>query len=322
MLLPMERGYFSSMLRGIVFALIACFFWGLIFVVPQFLQSYSSIEIALGRYSFYAVISLAIFARATWKGSCRYPRSIWIKSLYFSLASTMVYYTALVLALRCCAPAICALVLGTSPITIAFYGNWKERECSFKSLILPSLFILIGLVMINVPQIQGTESLSSYFLGLFCCLISLGAWSWYVVANSKFLRENPSVASNDWATMIGVSTLFWVALSTLIFSWTGHFHVEKYMQWSPELSRYLIGCSVLGLFCSWLGGFLWNKSSHHLPVSLAGQLTIFETIFGLLFVYTLAQELPPLVESIGIFILLGAVGYGIRTFSKLTPTIA
>jgi hypothetical protein len=40
---------------------------------------------------------------------------------------------------------------------------------------------------------------------------------------------------------------------------------------------------------------------------LAGQLTIFETIFGVLFVYLLNQHLPPLIESLGISILLISV---------------
>ena len=304
------------MFKGIAFALSACLFWGLIFVIPQFMEAFSSIEVALGRYFCYAIISLVIFSKAKIQGTCRYPRAIWMKALYFSLASTMVYYTALVLALRCRAPAICALVLGTSPITIAFYGNWKEKECSYKSLIFPSLLILLGLVIINVPHITATESLSSYILGLVGCLVSLSAWSWYVVANSKFLRDHPEVSSNDWATLIGVVTLFWVGLCGLLYSFTDSFHIDKYLTFNSDMVSFLTGCAILGLFCSWLGGFLWNKASHYLPVSLAGQLTIFETIFGLLFVYLLAQKVPPLLECVGIMILLGAVGYGIRLFSR------
>lgn len=306
------------MIQGIFFALSACLFWGLIFVVPQFLGSFNSIEVALGRYFFYAIISVSIFARARLKGGCQYGRSIWFKALYFSLASTMVYYTALVLALRCCAPAICALVLGTSPVVIAFYGNWKKRECSNKSLVLPSVLILLGLVILNVPHIEAADSISDYILGLACCLVSLSAWSWYVVANSKFFEDHPNVSSNDWATLIGVSTLFWVVVCGSVFSLIGYVQIEKFHTLSPELISYLVGCGVLGLFCSWIGGFLWNKASHTLPVTLAGQLTIFETIFGLVFVYLIAQQMPPLIECLGILLLLGAVGYGIRISSRLS----
>ena len=118
------------MIQGIAFALSACLFWGLIFVVPQFLDSFSSVEVALGRYFFYAIISITIFARARLKGFCQYGRPIWFKALYFSLASTMVYYTALVLALRCCAPAICALVLGQARLQLLFMGIGRTRNAA------------------------------------------------------------------------------------------------------------------------------------------------------------------------------------------------
>ena len=122
------------MFLGVAFALCACFIWGLIFVVPQFMEGFSSIEIALGRYLLYGIISLLIFCKSKVQGSCHYSRPIWIKAIYFSLILTIVYYTFVVLSLRYSTPAICVLVLGLSPITIAFYGNWKQREIAFVSV--------------------------------------------------------------------------------------------------------------------------------------------------------------------------------------------
>jgi len=69
----------------------------------------------------------------------------------------------------------------------------------------------------------------------------------------------------------------------LTFSWVflkNELQVKKYVTLSPELSAFFIGSAILGLLCSWVGAWLWNRASLHLPVSLAGQLTIFETIFG------------------------------------------
>ena len=51
-----------------------------------------------------------------------------------------------------------------------------------------------------------------------------------------------------------------------------------------------------------------NRSSD----SFAGQLTILETVFGLILIYILEQRLPPVVESIGIVLFLAAIIYGIR----------
>ena len=95
------------MFKGVVFALGACFIWDLIFIVPQFMSGFSSIEVALGRYLMYGVVSSLFFCKSLFQKTCRYPRSIWIKALYFSLISTIGYYTFVVLALRYSTPAIC-----------------------------------------------------------------------------------------------------------------------------------------------------------------------------------------------------------------------
>ena len=305
------------MFKGVLFALGACLVWGLIFVVPGFMAEFSSIEIALGRYSFYGLISLIFFLKAKVRKKFNYPSVIWFKGLYFSL-SIVGYYTALVFSLRYASPAIAALILGVSPITIAFYGNWKRKEITFKSLFTPSIMIIIGLVIINIPHFQQTSSPASYILGIGCALISLGSWTWYVVANAHFLKHHPHVSSGDWSTLMGVSMLFWVFLMITFLSLfcDPQLHLEMFQSLNNESIRFLGGSAILGLLCSWVGAFLWNQASLRLPTPLAGQLTVFETIFGVIFVYLLAQSLPSPLEIIGMVILFIAVLYCIRKFSK------
>lgn len=306
------------MFKGIFFALAACFVWGFIFIIPQFMAGFSSFEVVLGRYFFYSLISCLIFVK---EGFPRYPFRIWMKAFVFSFASTIFYYMCLVMALRYCDAAICALVLSISPITIAFYGNWMESEGDFRRLILPSILILLGLVIINVPHFHAANSVSDYSLGLLCSSFSLLTWSWYVVANSRFLKRNPEMKSTNWSTLVGVVTVFWVLLwalfSFLFFS--DQIQWDKYKSFDTELLHFVGGAMFLGFICSWLGAYLWNRASFYLPVSLAGQLTIFETIFGLVFVYLLAQNLPSSSECFGIVLLLGAVVYGIRQSAQTSP---
>lgn len=302
------------MLKGITFALSACFIWGLIFIIPQFMSSFSPVEIVFGRYLFYGGASLLLLLRACLKGICRYPLSVWIKALFLSFLSG--YYLWVVLGIRYASPEICALILGISPITIAFYGNWKQKEGNLKFLILPSLLILIGLFMINAPHIIVTNSSLEYFIGLICSFIALFSWSAYVVLNSHFLKINSHIISNDWTTMQGVTTLFWVALCGIACVLLGGgLDVHKYFKWNQDTIAFFSGCATLGLLCSWVGAFLWNKASVYLPVSLAGQLMIFETIFGIAFVFMLDQQLPTFMEFSGIILLLGAVIYGIRSLN-------
>lgn len=305
------------MFKGVTFALAACFIWGLIFVVPLFLDGFSSIEIALGRYLFYGMISSSILLQAKLKGIGRYHYLIWIKAFYFSLICTFVYYTSLILALRYACPAICALIIGISPITIAYYGNWKQKENQCRKLIFPSFLILLGLIIINAPYLFANES-SNYLLGLIFSLLSLLSWSWYVVANAQFLKNNLQIASSDWSTLIGVATLFWVGICTLFISlfFSEGIEIDKFTFANPGFLRFLVGCAILGILCSWIGAFLWNRASLYLPVSLAGQLTVFETIFGLIFIYAVNQSIPNLSECLGMILMIGAIIYGVRNTSE------
>src|SRR5690242_14302842 len=145
------------MYRGITYALVACLIWGLIFVVPGFMQGFHPFEIALGRYFFYGLISLPIFLGLTLRKKRSYPWKIWFTAFQFTLFSSFIYYTCTVFALQNATPAITALILGIAPITISIYGNWKQRECSFKSLIFPSVLIFIGLALINIPHLYQNE---------------------------------------------------------------------------------------------------------------------------------------------------------------------
>lgn len=306
------------MIKGISLASAACFVWGLIFVVPLFMDGFSSFEVTLGRYAIYGILSSFIFLRAWSKGSCRYPMSIWRQAIVFSLAATFGYYSFVVMSVRYSTPDICALILGISPITIALYGNLKEKETSYRSLLLPAVFILLGLSIINIPHILSSPSPSSYLFGLFSALLALISWSWYVVANARFLRQNIEVKSSDWSTLLGVASIFWAFIFGAFFMifFEDQINLKKCCNFDPNFWRFLGGSLILGILCSWVGAFLWNRASLHLPVSLAGHLTLLETIFGASFAYLINRHFPSWLEAIGIVLLLAAVLQGVRRFAK------
>lgn len=312
------------MIKGIILALLACFIWGLIFVVPLFMEGYNTIEIALGRYVFYGITSLFILFKDRLNGSFRYPASVWKNAFYFSLIFAVGYYPCVILALRCCAPPICALILGISPVVIALYGNWKRKECDYKNLILPCLLIFVGLIVINIPRISAAQTLVGYGLGVIYSLVALMVWSWFAVNIANYLKNNPQVSGNHWSTLIGVTTLCWVSLSVFITALFFYDQIDsgKYTLVNNNLTNFIMGSAVLGCLCSWVGGALWNKASVILPISFAGQLMIFETIFGLIFLYTLEQQWPSSLEIAGVILFLSAIAYTIRQLSQKSPQSA
>lgn len=307
------------MFKGTFYGIAACFIWGLIFILPDLMVGYDSFEIALGRHFINGSISVLLITLQGGFSLKTFPPSIWAKAFIFALIVNIGYYTCLVMAVKFASPAIAALIVGVSPIIIAFYGNWLEKECSYGKLIFPSLLILTGLLLINLPLFFDEEQdvdKPFYILGILGAVFSMLAWSWYVVTNSRFLKSNPEISAQDWSTVIGVCTFIWaIGLGIAYESWLGAEHWDKFIAPSPLLWNYLAGCAILGIMCSWFGTFLWNKASTLLPVSFAGQITIFETIFGLLFFYLLKQESPPPFELAGASLMLLAIFYGINTFA-------
>ena len=295
------------MLKGILFALAACLVWGLIFVIPQMLTGFDSIEIGLGRYFFLGLFSLLL---AGFQIPRKIQITIWLRCFGWAFFVGNFYYTSLVLGLRFLSPAIATLILGLAPITIAFYGNWKEKECDTRQLILPSLLIFLGLILVNFPLFSldlKEFALLEYTFGLLCTLSSLVVWTWYVVSNAKFLKSNPNIPAAQWSTMIGVATFFWTLIIGTIYFLSkkdSALILQKYATLSPHLNTFLIGSLVLGVVCAWCGAYLWNRASLFLPMTIAGQLMIFETIFGLIFVYLYEQRLPIFIEGIGIILML------------------
>ena len=315
------------MLFGILFALAACFIWGLIFVIPKMMFGFSAVEVAMGRYFCLGIVSLLLVLCSRPKDYLRLPWKFWKTALLFSLVVNIGYYTSLVIALRYSSPSVIALMMGICPITISVFGNFVEKECSYRSLLLPGMMISLGLILVNIPAFELNLTQTSplkYSMGLLCGFASMAAWTWYVVMNARFLKRHPELPSSDWSTIIGLATFLWVILfgGILFFIFGDDSLLMKYTTLSDELLLFLAGSLILGLMCSWLGSYLWNRVSLYLPLSFAGQLTIFETIFGLTFVFCIEQRLPAAMEITGIMVMLIGILSAFNTFNRVKGSVA
>lgn len=313
------------MLSGVILALTACFFWGLIFIVPQYMADFTPLEVVMGRFFALGMISCLLYGVERLKGAPRPSRPVWFKAAKYALFVNIFYYVALVLGVRYSDPAVVAMIAGLSPILVAFYANKKCRELENRKLILPSLLIGLGLVLVNLPHLKEAETLyegEAYFFGLLCGVAALCFWCWFVVSNAHFLRQNKELNAELWTSTIGMCTLVWISIIACCHYffeadppfWEGLFRLD------PEYSSFFIGGFLLGVISSWLGHRCWNRASRRLPISLAGQLLIFETVFGVIAVYLFEWEIPTWVEITGTVVMLGAIGYSTRLFYKMAKT--
>lgn len=303
------------MFIGIIYALLACLVWGLIYVIPSLLLGYNAIEITIMRYVFYGGLSSIILLFNIKKIFKKYPLSLWINAFMLALFGHVFFYLGTVIGLRLASPPVTILIVGgLVPIVVAFYGNWELREVRFSCLILPAIGIALGMLLVNFSEIDWsfkTESPKEYAIGLTAAFLALLFWSWYAVKNGRILKENPNISHGVWTTIIGVGTLFWVTLflGVLMIGWGKELDWPRYLKPSQSLYYFLLGTFFLGTVCSWGGVYFWNKACSRLPMSIAGPMVIFETLFGLTAVYLVQGRIPSMIELTGALIMLAGIVY-------------
>ncbi len=306
------------MIIGILFVIAACLCWGLIFPIPKMLAGFNPLEVSLGRYFFFGATSFALLLLRKRHLLKRDFFPFWMKALLFALLSTIISYSLLVACIHYSTPAAAALIFGMSPITIALSGNWYRKEYSFRSFLFSLLLIATGIILANFSAFTlGGIALGPYFFGLLCGILSLGSWTWYTIANFHFLGKHPQMPSNDWVTMMGVASFFLVLLTGGAYSFVCP-DLAKYCQLTQSLGFFLLGTLILGTVSTWVSFFFWNCANRRLPVSLAGQLMVFEMIFGLFFVYLVEKRLPFPLEIAGIVVMLLGVITAFKTLKKLS----
>jgi drug/metabolite transporter (DMT)-like permease len=73
-----------------------------------------------------------------------------------------------------------------------------------------------------------------------------------------------------------------------------------------------IANGLLALGASVIGNQLWNIASRKVPVTLSGQLILFETLFALLYSFIYHQRLPRGLEVAAIVLLTAGVLWSVR----------
>jgi len=307
----------AAVSTGVTFGVLANMDWGLAFLIPVLLVEFDPAVITVGRYLCYGLVSVALVVAT--RNRLRYPMAIWRSAVQFAIAGHVGYYFFLVQGVVLVGAPVVTIIIGTLPVTVALYGNLRHRDYPYRKLAPSLLLIGCGLVMVNLMEVDwsgaGKHTLGGQLLGVGCALLALALWTWYAVANSTFLKANPGITPAEWSTLMGVAALALSAVGAL--SLFGRHVAEA----GANPWRLVVGSLVLGLVVSWGGTLLWNRASTLLPVSIAGQLIVFEAVFGLCYVYLAKFRVPPLLELAGIGLVLAGVWIALRGSRREAPAV-
>ncbi|ROM90326.1 DMT family transporter [Pseudomonas brassicacearum] len=317
------RMQFSPMFIGILCGFSANLIWGLAFLIPLLLPDSDSVALALGRYLVFGVLSAGILIARRSAEIRGLNWRVWGTALLFAFSGHLGYYFFLVQAITHAGAPIATAIIGTLPVTIALTGNWIRKEFPFSRLLVPISFIIVGLILVNVMEGRWDSAMSGRLdsdlvIGIASALVALALWTSYAVANAGFLRRHPEISSSTWSTLMGIGALALslLALPIAIGSGAVHLHQGEADKFLPLL----LGALVMGVLVSWVGTLLWNRASGLVPISIAGQLAVVQTIAGLVYGLTWSQRMPPPLELLGIFLLIGGVLLAIQRTRNVPGT--
>ncbi|MDR6626356.1 DMT family transporter [Caulobacter segnis] len=303
-----------NLLLGLLCGVIAGAFWGGVFLAPKLLSDFTPLQATAGRYLAYG-LAAAVLLAPNWKAvMARMDGRDWRDLLLLSLLGNLIYYVGLAVAVQSAGVALASLVIGLLPVTITLVGAPSRKEgpgqgTPIRRLIAPLALIVAGGVCINLDAFAaaGRAGAGRTLVGLSGALLALAVWTAYAVWNARRLAATPKFNSHEWSLLTGVATgLLSLVIVVPAFAVGGETHAASAwgLFWGVSFAV-AIGASVIG-------NGLWNAASRLLPLSLSGQLIVFETVFALLYGFLHEGRWPRPLENAAIVLMLAGVLWSAR----------
>ena len=289
---------------GVASGVAAGALWGLVFIAPQVVGAFGPLQLAAGRYLTYGIFALALVAPAWRRLREELGRREWLALAWLSLLGNTLYYIFLAAAVQLGGVAMTSLVIGFLPVAVTIIGS-RDSGAVPLSRLAPSLLLsAAGILCIGWETLvrADADALGTQALGLACAFGALASWTAFAVGNARWLGRLDRISPHDWSLLIGVVTGAQALLllpPALLFDPVAHS--------AAEWLRFGAICSGIAIFSSIVGNGLWNRMSRLLPLTLVGQMILFETLFALLYGFLWDRRGPSVFEAAAIILVCASV---------------
>lgn len=277
---------------------------GLVFLAPAFASDFTPLQLAAGRYLAYGAFALALLAPRWRAVTAAMGRREWLALSWLSLLGNTLYYVLLAAAVQSGGVAMASVVVGFLPVAVTLIGSRDHGAVPLVRL-LPSLVLGaagVGAIGWQSMSAAGPGSQGQAVFGLLCAIGALASWTAYAVINGRWLARLTHVSAPDWSLLTGVATGA-QALALAIPAALIGAKVHDAAAWS----RFLAVSTGVAIFASIVGNAFWNRASRLLPLTLVGQMILFETLFALLYGFLWEQRLPTTLEIVAICLMTASV---------------
>jgi drug/metabolite transporter (DMT)-like permease len=285
---------------GIGCGAVAGAFWGLVFLAPALARGFTPLQLSAGRYLAYGLIAVALIA-PSWRRLLRtLTPAEWRALGWLSFWGNILYFLLLARAVQSGGIAMTSLIVGLLPVTVTIVGSRDQGAVPFARL-FPSLMLsTAGLACTAWHSLRSSGAGS--LVGLLCAAGALVSWTVYAVQNSRWLARIDHVSSHEWSLLTGVVTgAQSLLLAAPAFLFAPGTHAAN------EWSAFAGIVAAVAICASILGNAFWNRASRLLPLTMTGQMILFETLFALLYAFLWERRWPAPAEAAAIALLVAGV---------------
>jgi drug/metabolite transporter (DMT)-like permease len=269
--------------------------WGLVFLAPELAGAFSPLQLTIGRYLAYGVISLLLIAPRWRMIRSQVSAREWLALSGLGLTGNTLYYIFLSSAVQTGGIAMTSLVIGFLPVAVTLIGSRADGAVPLPKLVPSLVFCVAGAVCIGwqALAVRADGQSANGLAGLLCAIGALVLWTLYAVGNRHWLAKLGGVSAQDWNLLTGIAT---GAQSLVLIPIVVLFDREQHgAQAWLQFAGVSIGVAVLA---SIFGNALWNRMSRLLPLTLVGQMILFETLFALIYGFIWEQRWPTVLEAL------------------------
>ena len=297
-------GIWSGVLSGVAAG--AC--WGGIFLAPEAVPDFTPLQLTASRYVAYGLCSLLLFALGSRGARRRLPWAGWQRLLVLG-GLGIGYYALVAFAVDHVGSATTALTTGFTPVVVSLAGSRRPGGVPLRRLRLSIGAMALGLALCapaGAWSVGGWTEGGAPRAGLAAALCALLSWSLFAVLNARWLRRYGDVGIATWGNMMGIAT---GALALLVLPLTHLFHTaHPHSRWIAFVSASFL-LAIVGSVGS---GFFWNRCTQRLPLTLAGQMVVGETLFALLYGCLWSGRGLSARQALAVVLMVGSVAMSAR----------
>ena len=306
-------------LLGLSCGIAAGALWGLVFLAPELVRQFTPLQLSAGRYLAYGLFA-AILIAPRWQAlAATLGREEWWALVWLSLLGNILYYVLLASAVQMGGVAMTSLVIGFLPVAVTLIGS-RDADAIPLARLVPSLLLgAAGIACIGWQSLSEAENGlgGRGAIGLLCAIGALISWTSYAVGNSRWLARLDQISAHEWSLLTGVVTgvlALFLVIPALLIGARPHD--------ASEWMRFAAVAAGVAIFASIIGNALWNRMSRLLPLTLVGQMILFETLFALLYGFLWERRLPTALEGAAMILVTASVLSCLSAHRLRQPSIA